>query len=186
MIDYLEIIKKYYAEGSDAYNLLVTHSRQVAELAVALLERKPELNVSRDFVYEAAMLHDIGMFRTNAPSIFCHGELPYLRHGVEGRKILDSLGLEKHGLVCERHTGAGLTAQEIVEQHLPLEPRDMLPLTLEEKLVCYADNFYSKSHVAPAKKLGDVVKSMSKYGAGTIERLNEMVELFGSPDGLKM
>ena len=50
MIDYLEIIKKYYAEGSDAYNLLVTHSRQVAELAVALLERKPELNISRDFV----------------------------------------------------------------------------------------------------------------------------------------
>ena len=178
MIDYLEIIKKYYAEGSDAYNLLVTHSRQVAELAVALLERKPELNVSRDFVYEAAMLHDIGMFRTNAPSIFCYGELPYLRHGVEGRKILDSLGLEKHGLVCERHTGAGLTAQEIVEQHLPLEPRDMLPLTLEEKLVCYADNFFSKSHIAPARSVEQVRSQMKQYGEGSVARLEAMISLF--------
>lgn len=186
MIDYLGIIKRYYTEGSDAYKLLVTHSSQVAELAMALLDGKPELVVDRDFVYEAAMLHDIGMFRTHAPSIYCYGNLPYLQHGVEGRKILDSLGLEKHGLVCERHTGAGLTAQEIVEQHLPLEPHDMLPITLEEKLVCYADNFYSKSHVAAAKKLDKVMKSMSKFGPGTIGRLNEMVALFGSPDGLGM
>lgn len=95
-----------------------------------------------------------------------------------------SLGLPRHALVCERHIGAGLTAQEIIDQKLPLEPRDMLPETLEEKLVTYADNFYSKSHIDKAKPLQKVLKSMAKYGEGTLQRMNDMVALFGSPDGL--
>ena len=186
MIDYLDIIGKYYEKGSDAYNLLLTHSRQVAEVAVALSHRSPELAIDEDFVYEASMLHDIGVFRTNAPSIYCYGKLPYLHHGIEGKKILDAMGLQRHGLVCERHIGAGLTAEEIIEQGLPLEPRDMLPLTNEEKLVCYADNFYSKSRIAPAKPLAKVRESMARYGAGTMSRLDDMIKLFGSPDGLNL
>lgn len=186
MLDYLYIIEEYYKKGSDAYNLLITHSRQVAELSLALSRRKPELGVDEDFVYEAAMLHDIGVFRTYAPSIFCNGKLPYLQHGLEGKKILDAHGMPRHGLVCERHIGAGLTAEEIMKQELPLPARDMLPLSVEEKLVCYADNFYSKSHIAPAKTLAEVSESMSRYGDGTISRLKSMVELFGSPDGLNL
>ena len=32
----LDIIKKYYPESSDAYRILVTHSRSVADKALAL------------------------------------------------------------------------------------------------------------------------------------------------------
>ena len=85
MLDYLYIIGEYYEKGSDAYNLLITHSRQVAELSLALARRNPQLGVDEDFVYEASMLHDIGVFRTYAPSIFCNGKLPYLQHGLEGK-----------------------------------------------------------------------------------------------------
>ena len=184
MIDAIEIIQRYYDPSSRQYQLLIEHSRQVADLAVKLAQRKPELGIDIDFLREAAMLHDIGIFRTNAPGIDCHGDLPYLQHGVEGRKILDALGMYRHGLVCERHIGAGLTAQEIIDQNLPLEPRDMLPETLEEKLVTYADNFYSKSRIAKARPLQTVLDGMAKFGAGTMERMHEMVELFGSPDGL--
>lgn len=184
MIDTLSIIKQHYEEGSDLYNLLVKHSQQVAELACRLAQRRPELAIDVEFVREAAMLHDIGIYKTYAPSIFCFGDLPYLRHGVEGKKILDSVGLPRHALVCERHIGAGLTAQEIIDQKLPLEPHDVLPLTLEEKLVTYADNFYSKSKIKDAKPLKKVLKSMEKYGEGTMARMAEMVALFGSPDDL--
>ena len=39
------------------------------------------------------------------------------------------------------------TAEEIISQHLPISPpRDLLPESVEEKLVCYADKFFSKSH----------------------------------------
>ena len=47
---------------------------------------------------------------------------------------------------AKRHTGAGLTKKEIIEQELPLPQQDFLPETTEEKLICYADKFFSKTH----------------------------------------
>lgn len=184
MIDYNSIIERYYKPGDDDYKLLVAHSRQVAELSKQLCERLVSRHcpVDEDFVYEAAMLHDIGMFKTNAPGIFCFGKEPYICHGIIGKKLLDSIGLYRHALVCERHTGAGLTAAEIESQHLPLPHRDMLPLSLEEKVVCYADKFYSKSHITTAKPIDKVREQLGKFGAGTLSRFDAMAELFGEPD----
>ena len=87
-------------------------------------------------------------------------------------------GLPRHALVCERHIGAGLTADEIRNQGLPLPAVDMLPLTVEEKLVCYADNFFSKSHIAPARTYEQVRSQMARYGEGTLRRLEAMHEMF--------
>lgn len=43
-------------------------------------------------------------------------------------------GLPRHALACERHTGAGITREEVAAQDLPLpRDRDYLPITLEEK-----------------------------------------------------
>ena len=184
MIDYLSIIGRYYSQGNDDYNLLVKHSRQVAELAAQLCKRliKQGQPIDEDFVYEAAMLHDIGMFKTHAPGIFCFGDKLYICHGILGRELLDSVGLFRHALVCERHTGAGLTVQEIIDQQLPLPHKDLLPVSLEEKVVCYADKFYSKSHISSAKSLKKVTRQLSVYGEGTITRFHAMLDLFGLPD----
>ena len=56
----LDIIKKYYPESSDAYRILVTHSRSVADKALALARLHPEMNLDLTFIEEAAMLHDTG------------------------------------------------------------------------------------------------------------------------------
>lgn len=185
MLDCLSIIQRYYTPGNDDYRVLVIHSRQVADLAVALGQRLIERHVPLDieFVEEAAMLHDIGMCRTDAPGICCHGTEPYIRHGIIGKEMLDSMGLFRHGRVCERHTGAGITADEIVSQHLPIDPpRDLLPESLEEKLVCYADKFFSKSRLdEPAKSLERARKTLSKFGEATLERFDELTALFGDP-----
>lgn len=177
MVDFDKIIEKYYTKGSDAYNLLTIHSRQVAELALQLADVSA-VAVDRDFVWEAAMLHDVGICRTNAPGILCFGTEPYLRHGLIGKAMLLEEGLPRHALVCERHIGAGLTADEIREQGLPLPAVDMLPITVEEKLVCYADNFFSKSHIAPARTYEQVRSQMARYGEGTLRRLEAMHEMF--------
>ncbi len=179
MMDFLSIIKKYYEEGSDAFELLLRHSRQVADKAMAIIEAKPELEVNRDFVYEAAMLHDIGVFLTDAPDIYCHGTEPYIKHGILGRGLLDELGLPRHALVCERHTGAGISIADIKSQGLPLPLRDMLPLTIEEKLVCYADKFYSKSHPDKEFTVEHARKKLEKYGVETVARFDALHELFG-------
>ena len=63
----LDIIAKYYPVGSEAYRILVIHSRSVADKALAIARMHPEMNLDLTFVEEAAMLHDIGIFRCNAP-----------------------------------------------------------------------------------------------------------------------
>ena len=178
MLDVIAIIKKYYTPESDIYNLLLAHSRQVAELAVQIADKNPQLDIDRDFVWEAAMLHDIGIFKTHAPSIHCHGELPYICHGYIGREILDNEGLPQHALVCEHHTGSGLTLDDIISQNLPLPHRDMHPITIEEKLVCYADKFFSKSRICPAKTLDEVRTDMARFGTASLARFDTLTTLF--------
>ena len=184
MLDCLSIIQRYYTPGNDDYRVLVVHSRQVADMATSIAQRLIDRGtpVDIEFVEEAAMLHDIGMCRTDAPGIHCHGREPYILHGVIGREMLDAMGLYRHGRVCERHTGAGITAQEIVAQHLPIKPvRDLLPETLEERIICYADTFFSKSHPGePAKAIERVRQSLAKFGPDTIARFDAMHEAFGN------
>ena len=62
MIDYQAIIERFYDTQSPLYEVLMTHSEQVAQLADVLCDRLIEggTPVDADFVHEAAMLHDIG------------------------------------------------------------------------------------------------------------------------------
>lgn len=184
MIDCLEIIARYYEPGTPLYHTLVTHSQQVTALAQAICNHLLACGVPVDteFVGEAAMLHDVGIIHTDAPSIHCHGTEPYIRHGILGRQMLEAIGLYRHALVCERHTGAGISLDDILSQQLPLPHRDMLPISIEEKVVCYADKFYSKSHIAPAKPIEQVRQQLSKFGQGTLSRFDAMAQLLGVPD----
>ena len=184
MIDTLSIIHRFYEPGSQLCELLVKHSTQVAELAKKLAERliAQHTPVDIDFVVEAAMLHDIGIIHTNAPGIYCNGTEPYICHGVIGRAMLDDIGLFRHALVCERHTGAGLALKEIEQRQLPLPHRDLLPVSIEEKLVCYADKFFSKSHPERVRTLDVARGKLEKYGLDTLKRFDEMTALFGEPD----
>lgn len=142
----LDLIQKYYADNEPLYRLLVHHSKQVTERALAIIDARPALAINRDFVAQAAMLHDIGVFLTDAPGIHCHGTEPYLMHGYLGAELMRKEGFSEIARVCERHTGTGLTPEVISERNLPLPMGDYRPQTLEEQLICYADKFYSKSH----------------------------------------
>lgn len=179
MIDYNRIIDKYYQNQSRLREILITHSRLVADKALKCAAVR-NLDIDREFVEEAAMLHDIGIFLCDAPGILCFGDKPYICHGVEGSKLLQEEGLPRHALVCERHTGAGLTIEDIKRQQLPLPLRDMTPVSLEEKLVCYADKFYSKSgNLEAEKSIEKVIASMARHGEETLNRFLALHALFG-------
>lgn len=175
----LSIIEKYYSDNAELHQLLLRHSMDVADKALEIARNLPELNIDTEFVYEAAMLHDIGIFLTDAPGIHCHGENPYICHGTLGAELLRREGLPKHARVAERHTGAGITAEEILAQHLPLPQTDLLPQTVEEKLICYADKFFSKSHPEEEKTLEGARRSLQKFGGATIQRFEDMIRMFG-------
>ncbi len=175
----LKIINNYYEEGSALLELLLTHSEMVARKALDVAEAA-HLQIDRDFVYDAAMLHDIGIFRCNAPGIYCYGDEPYIRHGVIGGALLRQEGLdEAYARVCERHTGSGLTAKEIAETGMPLPHMDFLPESLEEKLICYADKFFSKSGDPRTEKPFERVRaSMAKFGPDSLARFDALHALF--------
>jgi uncharacterized protein len=163
-VDYQVIIDRYYPEDDDLRRLLIKHSRQVADRCLEICKRHPELRIDREFVEEAAMLHDIGIRWCDAPGIYCHGTEPYLRHGQIGGKLLRDLGWERHARVAERHTGTGLTRQQIISQQLPLPPHDFVPEVIEEQVVCYADKFYSKSHPDRELTVSQAAQSLEKFG----------------------
>ena len=87
-----EIIDKYYPENTEQRQILVIHSLSVAGKAMKILDAHPELRLKRSFVKEAALLHDIGIFQTNAPTIQCFGSHPYIAHGYLGAEILREEG----------------------------------------------------------------------------------------------
>ncbi len=174
-----KIIEKYYAQQPALMTLLLRHSRQVAEKAMEVLDKHPEIEADRTFVYEAAMLHDIGILHTDAPGIGCLGKEPYICHGRLGAEILRYEGLPAHARVAERHTGTGLSHEIILKQGLPLPEMDFLPETIEEQIVCYADKFFSKSHPEREKSPEQVRQMLSRFPDADLLRWDEWVSLFG-------
>jgi len=179
-MDAVHLIRKYFEGLPEACEIVLEHSRLVAAKALDIARRLNEATVDLRFLEEAAMLHDIGVSRIHAPRIGCHGEAPYICHGILGREICESEGLVAHALVCERHIGVGLGVKDIVQQQLPLPKRDMVPLTLEEKIICFADLFYSKKpgSLRREKSLDDIRSGLVKHGSHKVSIFDQWVQEF--------
>jgi uncharacterized protein len=169
----LEIIKKYYDEKSELYKILVEHSQAVAEKALQIARKNPQEDFDLAFVQEASLLHDIGIFMTNAPKIHCFGNKPYICHGYLGSELLQKEGFPRHALICERHTGTGLYLEQIIEQNLPLPHRNLAPVSKEEELICFADKFFSKKHLGSELSIKKIEKSLSKHGEKSLKKFQD-------------
>jgi uncharacterized protein len=173
------IITDFHPVGSRSRDLLLRHGELVGRKALEILDRAPWLAADREFVIVSAMLHDIGIGLTHCPDLGCAGGLPYVCHGVAGRRILDDLGLQRHGLVCERHVGVGISAAQARRQCAALPVRDMLPLSLEERLICYADKFFSKTDNGRLEKtLAEIIAGVKRYDADGANRFLALHRLF--------
>ena len=166
---WMRIIDKYYTDNPPLRDLLLLHSRLVANKALAIVDSHPELGANRVFIEEAAMLHDIGIFLTDAAPIHCFGKYHYICHGYLGAELLRKEGLPRHALVAERHTGTGLTSKQILDRDLPVPHRDMIPVSIEEKIICFADKFFSKTRPEEEKTVEQAVRSLEKFGAEGVE-----------------
>lgn len=175
------IIQKYYQPNTKAYRLLIGHGWAVAVKAVEIAKRVSELNPDVQFIKQAALLHDIGMFLTDEPDLGCFGNEPYICHGFLGSQILKTEGYPQHALVCERHVGTGLSQQEIEKHNLPLPKRDMLPISIEEQIICYADKFFSKNEarLTKEKSLAEIKASLVPFGQHRVAQFEQWREMFG-------
>lgn len=172
-----------YLDG-EPLRIVSEHSRHVADLSLEVADRLAVVGDDRAFIEEAALLHDIGVCRVHAPELGLYGKNPYIMHGVLGRAILESEGYPLHGLVCERHTGVGLTCDDIIRQDLPLPHRDMCPQSLPEQIICFADLFYSKNpgRLDQRKTAAQVRKKLLPFGEEKVAVFDGWLAEFGGND----
>ena len=176
----IEILKEYYDSNSNTFEILVAHGKQVANKALAVARRVPELKPDLEFIETAAMLHDIGILETRSPGFGCYGKHPYICHGVLGSALLKEKGHPELALVCERHIGVGISSEDIRRHRLPLPERDMIPVSIEEQIVCYADKFFSKNGTGRSseKSTSEIIEKLKRYGAGKVRRFESWVQVF--------
>lgn len=176
----MNIIDTYYPTDTPLRRLLLFHSEQVCAKALDICRRHPELSLDENLVRAGAMVHDIGIVRCHAPGIGCHGTLPYLLHGIAGGEMVREAAVEgiwnedftPHVLArfCERHTGTGLLAENFRSRGIPVpallehSPRALCPETEAERVVCYADKFFSKSHPERTRTVEQTARSLEGFG----------------------
>ena len=104
------------------------HCFAVADAAARVgAAHRGRLAIDLDFLWSAALLHDIGRYVTHDP----------IRHGVEVYDLLTRLGHEREAHVCASHILFGLNACEAARFGLP--KHDFVPGTVEERLVSLVD-----------------------------------------------
>ena len=108
---------------------VIKHCKCVRDIAVLIAKKA---NADVHIVELGALLHDIGRSKT-------HG----IDHAIEGVKIAKNYGLSSKLIkIIERHIGAGIPAE--VAKKLGLPSKDYIPISIEEKVVCHADNLIDK------------------------------------------
>lgn len=181
MVPYFDLIEKYIPSGSTAHRVYVIHVTLVTQLALKIGWDKGLTTEQLQFIEEAGMLHDIGITKTNTPKLGCHGDLPYMNHLTEGRSILQAEGLPRHARVAANHVGVGgLSKEEIVSQKLPLPAEDILCESIEERIISYADLWYSKNPNKLWNKMSlDRLRSKLAVRPQSLERFNTWYLEFG-------
>ncbi|MFA8300370.1 MAG: HD domain-containing protein [Hyphomicrobiales bacterium] len=176
------IILKHCKIEDKSFRILWEHSVVIKDACIRILEANPDITVNKEELILGALLHDIGIIYTKAPDLGCNGKQNYIEHGYLGHDILMKEGLSNIAPFCERHTGTGISKQDIINNELPLPQRDLMPISEEEKILCYADKFFSKSDkdLSTPKPLEKVIKSMSKYGKNNRNRFMEMINRYGT------
>lgn len=165
MIDYFKIIHKYIKPDTKTYKYYLIHVTLVTKKALTIatnLKLKPK---QLEFIEEAGMLHDIGICKVNSPILGCNGTHTYMAHVKIGKEILLNEKLPKHAEVAYRHNGVGICKEDIMQRGLPLPFEDILPQTLEQKIIAYSDLFFTKNpkHLWNERTHQEVLKNIEKY-----------------------
>lgn len=141
-------------------------SPELMEHSIAVLDRALHLQKRHGgdlrLIIAGALLHDIGRTVT-------HG----VEHGVEGSSMIQEKGWsDELRKIVERHIGGGITKEEAKEAGLP--SRSYIPKTLEEKLICHADNT-----AGGEERFSDLIKRVKRAGhEESAERMRSLAKEF--------
>lgn len=172
-------LHRKYAPDETTFELIYTHCRIVADIALQLFDKKPQANIDKRFIEAACLLHDIGAYKLFQNG--SHTDQDYILHGIKGQEILEAEGYDpKICRVASHHTGVGLKKADIIKNNLPLPHEDFLAETPEEELIMYADKFHSKK--PRFNSYESYLVTTSKFGMDNVNAFKNLAEKFGMPD----
>ncbi len=161
------------------WQIFFVHSVLVTQFSLQIADKMGLDEQTKKFIEEAAMLHDIGIGEVSMNKENPQNKPPYIQHGLFGQKILEELGYPAHAAVCRNHIGVGLSKEIILRNKLPLPCEDMMPCTLPEEIITYADLFFSKSDIYYKRTFAEVEAKIGTYGGDQLEKLRELHKKFG-------
>ncbi len=165
-----------YPTGSECIDILkksgcskdvINHSIAVKDLACRIAQKT---DADINLVRAGALLHDIGRCKTHD-----------IKHVLEGVKIAKKLDLSKKLVkIIERHIGAGLNREDAKKLGLPY--KDFIPISLEEKIVCHADNLikYDKKQTIEDAVEYALSKGFKDYAVRLIKLHQELCKVCGT------
>lgn len=130
---------------------VIVHCRTVRTVADVITNDIPEADPR--LVSAGALLHDIGRSRDHS-----------MTHALTGAQMAEKMGVPSEVVeIIKRHTGAGLDENDVREFMLP--PGDYIPRTIEQKIVCQADNMVSDNRVISHRRSEERLRDKG-FGAG--------------------
>jgi uncharacterized protein len=145
---------------------VIKHCKAVAKLALETAEACKEkgLNVDLELVEIGALLHDIGRSKTHT-----------VHHAIVGAEISASAGLPEPVIsIIKRHIGGGITTSEAEKLGWPKDV--YVPMTLEEKIVSYADKLIEDSKRVPIEiAIEKLAKERKQDAAERVRKLHEEI-----------
>ena len=156
-----------FLRESGCHPKVIRHCEAVASLALKTVQnvKKRNLNVDSHLVEIGALLHDIGRSKTHT-----------VHHAVVGAELGEVLGLPKPVIsIIKRHVGGGITSSEAEELGWPNDV--YMPMSLEEKIVSYADKLIVNSRQAPVEiTIRKLNREGKKDAAERVRKIYEEIE----------
>ena len=162
------------------------HSLIVKDIALQLIKnlKRRNIRINERLVEIGCLVHDLGCYQ--AYEFYGRNEGSYIQHGVKGYEILKKEGFgEEIARMATVHLGVGLLKENVIANKLPLEEKDYIPMTLEEELVAYADNFHSKSG-PKFDSFEDSRKKLANLWPESVVIFDRFKKKFGEPDLKKL
>ncbi len=163
---------------ANLWKTFFVHSVLVTQLSLQIAEKLGLDEKTKKFIEEAALLHDVGIGKVSMDKQNPQNKPPYILHGIFGEKILKDLGYPLHAAVCRNHIGVGLSKEIILRNNLPLPACNMLPSTLPEKIITYADLFFSKTNIYHKRSFAEVEAKIASYGKQQLVELHTLHKQF--------